>query len=297
MRHYRGLFSELVPSIQYFFDNISPKIFSIEPITLIGGILSTAKSVAGIIKNTKKDNNTTNQGGEAPQGAPQGDTGDQWADVGMQALAAGQNISSMAKQSKAKRLEPSSTDPAQTAMLADISRRRRAFEMGSTASPYLRPIRQAQAQATAGALRAGAGLRGISAAQNVAQKGMLDALGQQQQLGLQLGQQEQDLSSYIAQRKLDLQRVQQTKQEAQAASLGQAGIANLIAQANLGRQETGDGTTTPATDFIKNLNARTGFTGYNPVAPTTPQVGNQTGFGMQPSKLFPNATGFGKTTF
>ena len=143
-------------------------------------------------------------------------------------LGAVQGIQSIAARQKAKAAEPPLVDVSQVRALADIRRRRRTFETGTALTPFVRPIRQIQSQATLGALRAGAGLSGIVRAQRVAGTQISGLIGRGQQRAQQLAQQEIQQQNLISRRILDLQRVRQSKEEARAAQLGQSGLSNIL---------------------------------------------------------------------
>ena len=151
-------------------------------------------------------------------------------------LGAIQGVQSIVARQKAKGLEPPLVDPSQVRALADIRRRRRTFETGTAITPFVRPIRQIQSQATLGALRAGAGLAGITRAQRVAGTQISGLITRGQQRAQQLAEQEIRQQNLIAGRKLDLQRVRQAKEEARAAKSGQLGLANILAGVEAGRQ-------------------------------------------------------------
>jgi len=151
-------------------------------------------------------------------------------------LGAAQVIGGIGAKRRAREAEPPLVDPSQVRALADIRRRRRTFETGTAITPFVRPIRQIQSQATLGALRAGAGLAGISRAQRVAGTQISGLITRGQQRAQQLAEQEMRQQNLIARRKLDLQRVRQTKEEARAAQLGQTGLANILAGVEAGRR-------------------------------------------------------------
>ena len=144
------------------------------------------------------------------------------------ALGAIQGIRSIAARQKAKAAEPPLVDVSQVRALADIRRRRRTFETGTAITPFVRPIRQIQSQATLGALRAGAGLSGIVRAQRVAGTQISDLITRGQQRAQQLAGQELQQQNLISRRILDLQRVRQSKEEARAAQLAQSGLSNIL---------------------------------------------------------------------
>lgn len=152
------------------------------------------------------------------------------------ALGAIQGVQSIVARQKAKGLESPLVDVAQTRALADIRRRRRTFETGAAISPFVRPIRQIQAQATRGALRAGAGLSGIVRAQRVAGGQISDLIARGQQRAQQLAGQEIQQQNLIARRMLGLQRARQAKQEGRASQLGQLAISNILTGVEAGRR-------------------------------------------------------------
>ena len=153
-------------------------------------------------------------------------------------LGAAQAIGGAVSRQKARGLEPPLVDVAQVRALAETRRRRRTFETGTAITPFVRPIRQIQSQATLGALRAGAGLAGITRAQRVAGTQISDLVTRGQQRAQQLAQQEVQQQALISRRMLDLQRVRQTKEEARAAQLGQSGLANILTGV-LGQRQPG----------------------------------------------------------
>ena len=144
------------------------------------------------------------------------------------ALGAIQGIQSIAARQKAKAAEPPLVDVSQVRALADIRRRRRTFETGTAITPFVRPIRQIQSQATLGALRAGAGLSGIVRAQRVAGTQISDLITRGQQRAQQLAGQELQQQNLISRRILGLQRARQAKEEGRAAQLGQFGLSNIL---------------------------------------------------------------------
>ncbi len=148
-------------------------------------------------------------------------------------LGAFQAIQSIQASKDAKGLEPSLIDPAQATALADLKRRRRAFETGTAISAFVTPIKQLLANSITGALRSGAGLRGISKVQRVAGRQLNELLARGQQQADSLRTQEIGLQNLISRRKLDLTRVRQAKQEAKAAEKEQSGTSNLLSGARL----------------------------------------------------------------
>jgi len=212
---------------------------------ILPAIVAGANLLSSVLQHTKKKKEAV--GPPEADGTPPGAAPMDKAAVASQALGLAQGIGSAVASRKARRAEPPRTDLSQVRAAQELSRKRKAFEVGAMSTPYTRPIRQAQAQATAGALRAGAGLRGISAAQKTAQQGMLDAMGMQQQTALGLQEQEIGMVNAIAQRRLDLQRVGQTKQEATAALLGNAAISNSLGAALQRRDK--DGTESPLPQY------------------------------------------------
>ena len=151
-------------------------------------------------------------------------------------LGAAQVIGGIASRRRAREAEPPLVDPSQVRALADIRRRRRTFETGTAITPFVRPIRQIQSQATLGALRAGAGLAGISRAQRVAGTQISGLITRGQQRAQQLAEQEIRQQNLIARRTLFLQRGRQAKEEARAGRLGQSGLANILAGVEAGRR-------------------------------------------------------------
>ena len=206
---------ELIPFLSQLFKTFSPQIQPIVPLIAgaIGGIgaLSSVASTIGAVA-----------GAVGPAAAP--------------ITGVVQGIQSIVSRQKAKGLEPPLVDPTQVRALADIRRRRRTFETGTAITPFVRPIRQIQAQATRGALRAGAGLSGIVRTKRVAAGQVSDLIARGQQRAQQLAWQEIQQQNLIARRILDLQRVRQSKEEARAAQLAQSGLSNILTASQAGRQ-------------------------------------------------------------
>jgi len=149
--------------------------------------------------------------------------------IGAAALGTGQLIGGAVARRKARGLEPEAVDPQLERFRAEVTRRRKAFQTGVVATPFLRPIRQAQAAATTGAIRTGAGLRGISRAQRLAQGQISQLLARLQTEAVpRLLETERQLTQQRAQRILDLQRVRQSKQEALAVRRLQSGARNIL---------------------------------------------------------------------
>tara|TARA_R110002020_G_scaffold220785_2_gene428741 strand:+ start:7068 stop:7877 length:810 start_codon:yes stop_codon:yes gene_type:complete len=127
----------------------------------------------------------------------------------------------------AEKLEPALVDVTQARAASALRRKQKALLAGIT-SPITRAIKEGQSTASVGAVRTGAGLRGISRAQQVANQ-MLSKIGIQTRaeaarLGTEAGAKE-DL---IARRKLDLTRVKQAKDEAKSAKLKRAAAVNVF---------------------------------------------------------------------
>ena len=212
---------KLIPFLDQLFKTFSPQIQSIVPlvagavggISAISSVASTIGNISGAIGNIV--------GAAGPAAAP--------------ITGAIQGIQSIVSRQRAKGLEPPLVDVAQVRALADIRRRRRTFETGTAITPFVRPIRQIQAQATVGALRAGAGQAGISRAQRIAGTQISDLVTRGQQRAQQLAQQEQQQQNLISRRVLELQRVRQAKEEGRAAQLGQSGLFNILSATQAAR--------------------------------------------------------------
>lgn len=206
---------KLIPFLDQLLRTLSPQTQSIVPLVAgsTGGI-GAVSSVASTIGQAA--------GAVGPAAAP--------------VTGVIQGIQSIASRQKAKGLEPPLVDVAQVRALADIRRRRRTFETGTAITPFVRPIRQIQSQATLGALRAGAGQAGISRAQRIAGTQISDLVTRGQQRAQQLAGQEQQQQNLISRRVLDLRRVRQTKEEARAAQLAQSGLSNILTATQPGGQ-------------------------------------------------------------
>lgn len=144
------------------------------------------------------------------------------------AIGAVQGISSIISKRKAEGLEPSLVDVEQQKSLAEVRRKKKAFETGVAARPFLAPVSRQLSQATAAAVRTGAGLRGITRAQRVAGARSTDIIAQLKQQEFQLAAREDAKLNRQERRALDLTRVQQSKLEGRAARQGQAAQANII---------------------------------------------------------------------
>lgn len=212
---------KLIPFLDQLLKTFSPQIQSIVPLVAgaIGGIgaLTDVASKIGQVSGAIS--------GIAAAAGP----------IAPLVTGAVQGIQSIVSRQKAKGLEPPLVDVSQVRALADIRRRRRTFETGTAITPFIKPIRQIQSQATLGAIRAGAGQAGISRAQRVAGGQISDLVLRGQQRAQQLAQQEQQQQNLISRRVLSLQRARQVKEEGRAAQLGQSGLVNLLTATQAGR--------------------------------------------------------------
>ena len=147
-----------------------------------------------------------------------------------------QGIQAIGARKRAEGAEPSLVDVQQVRALAETRRRRRTFETGTAITPFIRPIREIQSQATLGALRAGAGQSGILRAQRLAGTQISDLITRGQQRAQQLSEQEMRQQGLISRRALDLQTFRQDREAARAAQLAQSGLSNLLTATQVNRQ-------------------------------------------------------------
>lgn len=128
----------------------------------------------------------------------------------------------------ARKLEPSLVDVTQARAASALRRKQKMFESGAILSPITKAIKEGQSTASIGAVRTGAGLRGISRAQQIAgqmfNKASIQARAEAARLGTEAGVKEDK----IARRKLDLTRVKQAKKEAKSAKLRRAAGVNVF---------------------------------------------------------------------
>ncbi len=160
------------------------------------------------------------------------------------ALGAAQGIGSLIKGAQARRQEPPREDIEQRQFLSEIQRQRRGFQTGVAFRQTQRALRQTQASASRGALRTG---RGDLLARLT--RGTQTALGEAAaKRGAEvsaLRQMEGDLIAKMSQRRLDLQRIQQSKAEAQKEGLGREAKGNILGalaqNVNVGEQQPAGG--------------------------------------------------------
>lgn len=229
---------ELIPFLSQLFNILSPQIQSVIPLVAAAGAggagaagagaAGGAGGIGGIASVGSLIGGGGGKGGGKGGGIPKG-----LAVTGTVGVI--QGIQSIIARKRAKGLEPPLVDVSQARALADIRRRRRTFETGTAITPFVRPIRQVQAQATLGALRAGAGQAGISRAQRIAGTQISDLVTRGQQRAQQLADQELQQQNLISARILGLQRSRQFKEEARAFRLAQSGLSNILTTTSGGK--------------------------------------------------------------
>ena len=151
--------------------------------------------------------------------------------------AAGSLVGAAVSNRQAEKAAPPLEDPEQRAQLEEINRRRRAFATGSAFQTERRALGQQQSALSRGIARASRGSTGatLSALARV-QRGAGGALNQvfagaRQQQSM-LDRMSLDLTNRMAQRRLDLQNLQQSRALAQANRQqreGTAGLQNILA--------------------------------------------------------------------
>ncbi len=212
-----------------FISLLFPKPLSIVPLiagaatSLIGGIVSGASGAAG----GGGSGRGSGLEGALSQGLP---------------LAAGaaQGIGSLISGRRGRGFEPEREDPEQRRFLNQIQRQRKGFETGVAFRQTQRALQQQQALGARAALRTG---RSDLLARLT--RGTQSALGEAAakrgaEVSALTGMQD-DLLQRMSQRRLDLQRVQQSKQEGIQAGLRRESLGNILGtvaqSANLGAED------------------------------------------------------------
>lgn len=145
-------------------------------------------------------------------------------------LGVAQGIGSLISGGRAKRLEPPREDVEQRQFLNEIQRQRRALRTGVAFRQTERELRQQQAGAARGALRTGRGDL-LARLTRQTQGALGEAAAREEQRGMQLTQLAGDLLGKISQRRLDLARTAQSKEEARAAGLRREAFGNVLGTA------------------------------------------------------------------
>jgi len=206
-------------------------------------------------------------------------------------LSAGQAIAGQAARGRANQLAPPAEDPRTAEFLNEVRARRRTFETGAAFNPIVQQLRQREQ----GALQAaGARARTLGEFATVAgrfrgetTRGLTQVFGQGQQLAGQLFQQEGQIVAEQSQRALELQRIEQSKQEALAATRFQGAASNALGfaarigggQENVGQTITDPARTTPFTQAESQAGQQ--FIGQLDQPPQAAQV-QGTPFAQQP---------------
>lgn len=172
------------------------------------------------------------------------------------AMGIAQGIGALRAGRRAKALEPPREDIEQRRFLNEIQRQRRALRTGVAFRQTQRELGQQQALAARGALRTGRGDL-LARLTRQTQGALGEAAAREEQRGVQLTQMAGDLLERISQRRLDLARTQQAKEEARAAGLRREAFGNVLgavgAGANVGQAPTGGGITEETAERIRQL--------------------------------------------
>lgn len=173
-------------------------------------------------------------------------------------LGVAQGIGSLISGGRAKRLEPPREDVEQRQFLNEIQRQRRGLRTGVAFRQTQRELRQQQAGAARGALRTGRGDL-LARLTRQTQGALGEAAAREEQRGFQLTQLAGDLLGRISQRRLDLARTAQSKEEARAAGLRREAFGNVLGTAGQnvpvgeGQQPTGGGITEDTLKTIQGI--------------------------------------------
>lgn len=141
--------------------------------------------------------------------------------------------SSLAQKKKAQEATPTAEDPELRRFLNEIDRRRRTFETGAAFQAGSRALRTQQAATQQGILKAGGGdigasISGLARSQRGTQSAFNELVGRAEARQDQMTQLFGSVLNRIAQRRLELGLLAQSKAEAQAASSKRQGQANIL---------------------------------------------------------------------
>lgn len=151
--------------------------------------------------------------------------------------AAGSLLGSAVEGSKANQAAAPLEDPEQRQLLDEINRRRRSFETGSAFQSQRRALGQQQAALSRGIARAskggtGATIAGLSRLQRTTGAALNEIFARGQQQQNFLDQMAVGLTNRMAQRRLDLQNLQQARAMARQNRMqreGTSGLLNILA--------------------------------------------------------------------
>ncbi len=172
-------------------------------------------------------------------------------------LGAGQAIGGIAARGRANQLAPPAQDPRISEFLNEVRARRRTFETGAAFNPIIQQLRQREQgalQATSARARTlGEFLTVAGRFRGETTRGLTQVFASGQQLANQLFQQEGQIIGEQSQRELELQLLEQSRQEARAATRFQSAGVNALGfsarigggQENIGQPITDPNRTVP----------------------------------------------------
>lgn len=143
------------------------------------------------------------------------------------AQGAAQGIGALRAGGRARALQPPAEDPEQRRFLNEIQQQRRSFQTGVAFRQTQRALRQQQALGARGALRAGRPDL-LARLTRGTQTAFGEAAAKRGQEVTALTQLQGDLLQRISQRRLDLARTQQSKEEARQAGLRREAFGNVL---------------------------------------------------------------------